>query len=107
MAENIDKRIKILNSVLTNKKDQDAVEKAFFEAKGDWTTISESLKDKLPEEKLQKVSFAHSLADWSNDNVELVKTLAEQPVKSKCDSVLLYNSYKQRIAMVETRNLVV
>lgn len=95
MTEIIEKRIKTLKSVLPNKKDQDAVEKDFLASNGDWTAASASLKAKLPEETFKKVSFAHSLADWSNDHIEMVKALAEQPdLASMHDVALRYNTDK-------------
>jgi hypothetical protein len=95
MTEIIDKRIKTLNSVLSNKKDQDAVEKNFLASEGDWKTVSEALKTKLSEETFKKVSFAHSLADWSDDHIEIVKTLVEKPdVNNMRDVALRYNPGK-------------
>src|SRR6266851_5381214 len=73
-------RINTLNAILTAKEDQQTVKTEFLVAKGDWTATLASLKDKLPEASLQKVALAHSLADWSGDNVPVVKAvLAAQP----------------------------
>ena len=76
MKKTIEARIKTLNAVLPNKKDQEAAKKEILAADGDWMKASASLKEKLTEEIFQMASFAHSLADWSNDNVKIVKALS-------------------------------
>lgn len=105
MTEITDKRIKTLNAVLHNKKDQDAVKKEFLAANGDWTKASASLKDKVSEETFKKASFAQSLADWSGDHVKIVKALAEQPdLNNMRDVALRYNSDKLA-AMVDIKDV--
>jgi hypothetical protein len=43
---------------------------------GSTSPTGPSVQPKLPHASLQKLSLAHSIADWSGDNVALVKTLA-------------------------------
>src|SRR6476660_9311427 len=94
-VETNETRLKTLNAVLPDKKDKEAVKKEFLAADGDWTKASANLKTLLSEEIFQKASFAYSLADWSNDNVRIVKALAEQPdLTSMRDVALRYNPDK-------------
>ena len=91
-AVNLKARIKTLNAVLATKKDQSAVENALQAAKGDWSVAAAHLKDKLPAKSLQKVTLAHSLAEWTGDHSALVKELSAQPnVKSLRDVALNFN----------------
>jgi hypothetical protein len=92
---NLAARIKTLNTVLTKKKDRDAVAKALRAANGDMSTALASLKGKLPEAVLQKVALAHSLADLSNDHVPLVKAItAEADITTLRDVALQFNVEK-------------
>lgn len=91
MNKIIDTRIKTLKAVLPDKGHQKAVADELKAANGDWAKASANLKDKLPQETLQKAALAHSLADWSGDNITIVKALAEQPnVQSLRDVALNY-----------------
>jgi len=74
----LETRIKTLNSVVTNRDQQHLVDEALQQAKGEWPTALASLKDKLPTAALKNVALAHSLADWSGDNVPVVKAIAGQ-----------------------------
>ncbi|TFG40392.1 MAG: hypothetical protein E4H44_00135 [Candidatus Aminicenantes bacterium] len=97
MTEIIDKRLKTLNSVLLNTEDQEAVKNEFLDANGDWTKASAKLKYKLLEETFQKASFAYSLADWSNEHVNIVKALAEQPdLTSMLDVTRILNNLPKK-----------
>jgi hypothetical protein len=88
----MDTRIKTLQAVLADKGHQKAVEKAFKAANGDWTKASASLQKTLPGEAFQKATLAHVLADWSEDNIPLVKALVDRPnVASLRDVALHYN----------------
>jgi hypothetical protein len=89
---NIDTRINALNAVLTNKNHRTLVEKALTAAKGDWSLAFKALEDEHPEIPLSRLDFAHSLADLSNDNIHLVKTLDADPkVNTLRDVALNFN----------------
>src|SRR5262249_45367843 len=60
-------------TVLTDKKDRRAFDDALRSSKGDWTAALSSLRGKLSDATLQKLSVAHAIADWSGDNAGLVK----------------------------------
>ena len=73
-------RLDTLKAVLSHQKDQKAVSEALQKTDGDWSKALASLtKNKeLPAEALQKLALAHSLAVWSDDQVSVVKALAER-----------------------------
>ena len=105
MKKTVETRIKTLNAVLHNKKDQEAVRKEFLAVDGDWTKASMRLKKNLKKETFQKTTFAHSLADWSNDSVKIVKALAERPnLTSMRDVALRYNPDKL-VEIVDPENV--
>lgn len=88
-------RIKALNSVLTNKREQKAVDEALQSSEGNFIEALDQLKDKLPEASLEKITLAHSLASWADDHVSIVKALATNPeVKSLRDVALRFNVEK-------------
>jgi hypothetical protein len=102
---NLQSRISALNAVLTKKPNQTAVESALTDAKGDWSIALATLKNKLPPEALQKVVLAHSLAELSNDNVPLVKALADQAnVNNLRDVALQFN--REGLAKLVDRNAI-
>ncbi|MEO8407834.1 MAG: hypothetical protein ABI476_05335, partial [Oxalobacteraceae bacterium] len=104
-AINIEARIKTLNAVLVTKKDQLAVENALQAAKGDWSVATDQLKDKLSVKSLQKVTLAHSLAEWTDDHSALVKELTAQPnIKTMRDVALNFNVDKLA-ALVQANGL--
>src|SRR5262245_4797496 len=87
---NLDARIHAINAVLTKKADQQLVGEALKVANGDWPTALGSLKGKLPPAALRKLDLAHSLADWSGDNVGLVKALSGRPNLTSLRDVALH-----------------
>ena len=63
------------------------------------------IEKEFEEETFQKTTFAHSLADWSNDSVKLVKALAERPnLTSMRDVALRYNPDKL-VEIVDPENV--
>jgi len=71
------------------------VDAAVHSAQGDWTKALETLKGKLSDAAFQKVTLAHSLADWSGDNVALVKKLVATPgIATLRDVAFTMNSVK-------------
>src|SRR5690242_3977810 len=97
---NLDNRINTITSLLSKKSEQQLVGGALQAANGDWTIAMESLKDKLPPDTLQKADLAHSLAVLSDDNVAVVKAVAEQPdVNNLRDVALRFNAEKLAAAV--------
>ena len=97
-------RINTLNAILTAKEDHQTVKNELLAAKGDWAATVASLKDKLPEASLQKVTLAHSLADWSGDNVPVVEAvLAAQPDLTHLRDLALRFNVDKLAALVDPR----
>src|SRR5262245_22431215 len=89
---NLTARLKTLNVVLVDKKDQKAVKNALQTNNGDLSATLESLKGKLPDVTLQKVAFAYSMAELSGDNMSIVKAVVVQPdISTLRDVALKYN----------------
>src|SRR5690242_1457042 len=93
--ESHETRLESLNAVLPTKIDRDTVANAMEAAQGNWSAALDGLKGKLPPATLQKVALAHTLAEWTNDHVPLVKALtAASNVTSLRDVALQYNAEK-------------
>ena len=75
-SDAVQTRINTLKAVLSSDRDRQAVSAALHSAQGDWMKAVETLKGQLSDAAFQKVTLAHSLANWSGDNPRLVKTLA-------------------------------
>ncbi|HLO30218.1 MAG TPA: neuraminidase-like domain-containing protein, partial [Anaerolineales bacterium] len=92
-ASNFETRIKSLTAVLGNAEHQKAVEAALQASEGDIRAALGSLETKLPPRTLEKVEFAHTLAEWSEDNIPVVKAIAKDPaVKNLRDVALSYDA---------------
>lgn len=92
---NLEKRLNSLNAVLESPDEQRLVQQALMAAQGNWPTALAKLKEQLPAASLQKVSFAHSLADWAGDNLSIVNSLGKQPqIASLRDVALNFNAAK-------------
>lgn len=98
---NLETRIKTLNTVLTEKRDRQTVDEALRAANGDMPAALESLKGKLPDAALQKVTFAHSLAVLSDDHVSVVKTLSAQAGITNLRDVALRFNVEKLTALVD------
>lgn len=91
----IPKRVTTLKTILSNAEEKKKVDKELKDAKGDWGVALGKLRDGLSEESIKKVELANALADWSGDNVSIVKGLAEAPeVGSLRDVALHFNAEK-------------
>jgi len=101
----LDIRIKSLNTVLPDKYEQQAVDEALRAAKGDLPAALASLKGKLPAAALQRVSFAHLLADWSDDHASVVKALSGQADITNLRDVALHFNADKLAALVDTHAL--
>ena len=96
-------RIDTLKAVLSHQKDQNAVSEALQKTDGDWSKALASLtKNKeLPAEALQKLALAHSLAVWSDDQVSVVKALANEPAVTNLRDVALRFNVEKLTALVD------
>jgi hypothetical protein len=79
--------------------------KAFRATKGDLSAALSSLKGKLPEAALKKVSLAHSLATWSDDHVAIVKSLATQASITSLRDVALRFDAKELATLVDPKSV--
>lgn len=92
---NLETRIKTLNAVLAKKDEQHAVQHELEAARGDWATALTKLHEQLPAAALQRLTFAHTLAEWSGDNLPVMKALTKQPqVTNLRDVALNFNAAK-------------
>ncbi len=96
-------RVRILNTVLTKKSEQQTVAKALRAAKGDIPEAVASLKGKLPKATLQKVAFAHSLAVLSDDHLSLVKALSTKSHLTNLRDVALNLNVEKLAALVDPK----
>jgi hypothetical protein len=89
--------IETLNAVLISQTDHQKVSDALKETNGDWPKALESLtkNNGLKAETIQKLVLAHSLAVWSDDNLSLVKAIANTPnMTDMRDVALNFNADK-------------
>ena len=86
----VSKRVTTLKAVLTKTEEKNKVNKEIKDANGDWGVALGKLRGELSEESLKKVELANSLADWSGDNVSVVKALAERPELGSLRDVALH-----------------
>jgi Tc toxin complex TcA C-terminal TcB-binding domain/Neuraminidase-like domain/Salmonella virulence plasmid 28.1kDa A protein len=92
---NLNNRISSLKTSISNKDHQRVVETAMQAADGNWEEAVKSLKNSLPDADFNNVVLAHSLAEWSQDNVPLVKILTAAPkLNNMRDVALQYNVEK-------------
>jgi len=101
----LDTRIKSLNTVLPDKHERQAVDEALRAAKGDLPAALASLKGRLPTAALQRVNFAHSLADWSDDHAPVVKALSGQADITNLRDVALQFNVDKLAGLVDTQAL--
>ncbi len=88
----IKRRIATLNSFIPKKSDKNRVTVALTQAAGNWISARTGLQGELQPATLAKLDLAHGLADWSGDNLHLVKTLsADKKVSSLRDVALHYD----------------
>jgi len=104
-AFNLEARIKTLTAILVQKDDQYVVQIALEEANGDWATALTKLHGTLPEASLQKLTLAHSLAEWTDDNLPVVRALAEKPNISSLRDVALQFNVDKLTALVQPNEL--
>jgi hypothetical protein len=100
---NLENRIKTVNTVLTEKHDRQTVDEALRASKGDMPVALASLKGKLPDAALQKVTLAHSLAVWTDDNTSVVKAVSGQAGITDLRDVALRFNTDKLAALVDSK----
>ena len=101
----LNNRIATLTAVLADKKHQKAVDAAMRTANGDISAALDSLKPKLPDASLQKITFAHSLADLANDRVSVVKAIVTEPGITNLRDAALHFNIEKLAGIVDANNL--
>jgi hypothetical protein len=92
---NLENRINSLKAVLANTVEQEAISTELQATNGDFAAAVENLQARLPENSFNKVVLAHSLADWSNDNMSMVTALtAHRRVNNLRDVARYFNVEK-------------
>lgn len=102
---NLETRINTIKNVLSHEKHQQAVDSALRATNGDMPAALTNLTKKLPAAALQKIALAHSLADWSEDHIPIVKTLAEQPELKNLRDVALHFNVEKLAALIDPTTL--
>src|ERR1043165_7202528 len=93
LTQTLETRLRTLNAILPKSTRHQLLNDAVKTADGDWAAAFASLKGKLADTTIQKLAVAHSLADWSGDNVPIVKALpATGNVTSLLDVALMFNA---------------
>lgn len=95
---NLDTRINVLNTVLTTEE-QPVVDRALRDANGDLSIALSSLGEQ-PQQLLQRVRLAYSLADLSEDNEAIVTAIAERPEINNLRDVALNFNVTELAAIV-------
>jgi Tc toxin complex TcA C-terminal TcB-binding domain/ABC toxin N-terminal region/Neuraminidase-like domain/Putative peptidoglycan binding domain len=93
------------SAVLVEKKDQQLLATELQAAKGDWAVALASLKDKLPPALHAKVTLAHSVAVWSDNNAPVVKAFTQQPGVTNLRDVALGFNVEKLAALVEPKDV--
>jgi hypothetical protein len=94
-SHSAERRMTVISEVLTTETEKRALKKAIAATKGDVPAAIEHLKARLADAGFQRISLANSLAEWSSDNPEVVKTFAEHPnVASLRDVALHFDANK-------------
>jgi hypothetical protein len=85
-------RISALTAVLEDATQKQAVDSALRDAGGDFGQARAQLEANLPPTAIKKLALANTLAEWSDNNVNLVSTLTADPdVESLRDVAARYN----------------
>ncbi len=100
---NLKTRINTLKAVLSRTEEKHIVDEVFQASNGDWAAALTSLTGKLLDPSLKKVTLAHTLAVWSDDNVPVVKALAKQPDLTNLRDVALRFNVERLAVLVDPK----
>lgn len=102
-TQNLETRIKTLNTFFAEKQDRHTVDEALRTAGGDMPAALVSLKGKMSGAAMQRLQLAHSLAVWSDDHASVVKAIAGQANITSLRDVALRFNVKQLAAIVDPK----
>lgn len=102
---NIEARIKALNTAISDKHHRQLVDEALRKSKGDMPSTLSSLKGRLSGPELQKINFAHSLAELTDDHLPIIKAIANNRDITNLRDVALHFNTQKLSELVETRAL--
>jgi Papain-like cysteine protease AvrRpt2 len=106
LSPKLETRINAIKTVLTQEEHQQAVDLALRAANGDMPTAIKNLTEKLPAVSLQKIALAHSLAEWSEDHMPVVKALADQTkLKNLRDVALHFNDVEKLATLIDPKSV--
>jgi hypothetical protein len=103
--KNVDVRIKTLNAVLEKKTHQKTVKAALETSSGDMAAALDNLKSRLPASALERLEQAYLFADWSDDNVPLVKALVNDPAVRYLRDVALCYDAESLAALIDDKTI--
>jgi len=96
-------RINAINAVITDKEQQKLVIMEYKKSNGDWAVALSDLQSKLTPVTFQKVTFAHSLAEWSDDHLPLVKAITSTPNMANLRDVALNFNTQKLVVYVDPK----
>lgn len=103
LSPKLETRINAIRTVLTHDEHQQVVDSTLRSVNGDMPSAMKNLTEKLPAASLQKIALAHSLADWSEDHMAVVKALADQPELKNLRDVALHFNVEKLAALVDPK----
>lgn len=97
----------ILTAALPDENEQHAVDSALRESGGDWRRTLDTLRDTpLPETSLQRLTLAHTLAEWTHDHEPLVRAVLHgDPSVTTIDDVARHYGLQRLAELVDPSQL--
>jgi hypothetical protein len=86
--EELAARVDAITSGIADNQLRMDVKTALLDAGGRWNVALSTLQNRMPQGVLETVTFAHTIADASGSNVEVVKALTSMPQR---DAALSFN----------------
>src|SRR5882672_830826 len=100
---NITAITEVVKAVLSDKDQQKLVDGELKKFNGDWAAALPVLQSKLTPAAFQKVAFAQTLVEWSDDNLSLVKAIASTPNMTDLRDVALNFNAEKLVIHVDPR----
>src|ERR1051325_11228400 len=98
-------RMKTLNAILTKKDEREILKKAVEDANGNFEEALKELDSKLPDASVNKVALAHSLAQWADDHISVVKALTNDPEVTSLRDVALRFNIEKLTALIDPKTV--
>lgn len=102
---NSEQRISVLNVVLKSKTEQNHLASALQDTNGNWSAARTQLAEKFAPAVLTKLDFAHSLGEWSGDNLQLVQSLTAQKQMTSLRDVALHFNLDKLVSLVDPKTV--